>query len=104
MTSNQVTSPCSIWDTWAMLMPIATAISLGQGRAVVCLGELMPPGLGEQPARSCLDLSLGDTGYMQLPLQDLPVLRDPLRHVPYSSFRLCSRGSRQPGLRRFTTL
>jgi hypothetical protein len=61
---------------------IDTGRPLSERKLLACLGELMPSCLGEQPARSCLDLSLGDTGCMQLPLQVLPVLRGPLRHVP----------------------
>ena len=86
MTSNDVTSPCSIWDTRRSHAHRCGDIPLREAELLTGLGKLMSSGFGEQFACSGLDLSGGDTSGMQLLLQGFPVLRSPLRHVHYSSF------------------
>jgi hypothetical protein len=46
---------------------------LAQAQLPAGLGELVPAGLGEQPARARVDFLGGDPGGVQLVLQVLPV-------------------------------
>ena len=74
MTSKEVTSPCSIWDTRATLTPHCGGdLLLAQAELLAGLGELVPAGLGEQPTPARVDFLGGDPGGVQLALQVLPV-------------------------------
>ena len=81
MTSKEVTSPCSISDTRATLTPHSGGdLLLAQAQFLAGLGELVPAGLGEQPAGTSLDFLRGEPASVQLALQVLPVQGGALRH------------------------
>jgi hypothetical protein len=81
MASNEVTSPCSIWDTRAVLTAMAAAICFWPRPSCLRVWASWCPRAWASNWRAPAAISPGDPGGVQFALQVFPVQGGALRHV-----------------------